>query len=172
MCAERLLGGQRGSDVKGCSTHRPLQQNPFWLRDACSHMGGSWDTPHVDCDTRYIRMTGQGKPRKKCTIKVILTAMRWTQGLTPECRVPISTYCTPSPLNKYFSLFSAFCLCGNSFPQSWMARALSLTTGLEARIWCSHRPDPATISGQGTEALLQDAAGRGHQDQFEMNFEG
>ena len=70
-CAERRLGGQRGSDVKGCSTHRPLQQNPFWLRDACTHMGGSWGTPHVDCDTRCSKMTGQGKPRKKCTLKVI-----------------------------------------------------------------------------------------------------
>ena len=53
-----------------------------------------------------------------------------------------------------------------------MARALSLTTALEARIWCPHRRDPATISAQGTEALLQDAAGQGCQDQFEMNFEG
>ena len=34
----KLLGGQKGSDVK--STHRPPRWNPSWLRDACAHMGG------------------------------------------------------------------------------------------------------------------------------------
>ena len=39
-CREKLLEGQSGSDVKGCSTHRPLRWKPSWLRDACTHVGG------------------------------------------------------------------------------------------------------------------------------------
>ena len=37
--AERLLGGQKGSDAQ--ATHRPLWPNPSWLRDVYALTGGS-----------------------------------------------------------------------------------------------------------------------------------
>ena len=46
-----------------------------------------------------------------------------------------------------FTCFTAFCLHGNSLLQSQRARALSLTTGLVARIWRFHCHDPALVSG-------------------------
>ena len=70
---------------------------------------------------------------------------------------------TLSPANKHFSYFTTFCLCRNAFLQSWRAQALSLTTGLVVRIWCSHCYHPASISGWETKALLQVTAGQGHQ---------
>ena len=51
------------------------------------------------------------------------------------------TVCTLFPPNKYLTCFTTFCLCGNSFLQR--PGSLSLTTGLVARIWCSHCCDPA-----------------------------
>ena len=43
--------------------------------------------------------------------------------------------------------------------QSQSARALSLTTGLVAKVWCSHCHDLTSISDWGTEASFQAAAG-------------
>ena len=53
-------------------------------------------------------------------------------------------------------------LCGNSLLQSRWARAVSLVTGLVARIQDSHSCNVTSISGWGTELLLQAATGRGH----------
>ena len=117
-------------------------------------------------------MIVQGKPREMPHKSDLNCQEVWLHDSPQSLLCAYRMYCILSPLNKYFTSFTVFHLCGNSFPQSWMARALSLTTGLVARIWCSYHRDPDTISGQGTEALLQAAAGRGHQDQFEMNFEG
>ena len=58
------------------------------------------------------------------------------------------------------SLFSLFV--GILLLQSWKARSWSLTTGLEARTWCSYCGDPTSLSGEGPETLLQATAGRGH----------
>ena len=65
-------------------------------------------------------------------------------------------------LDKYFVLL-LFVFVGILFLQSRRAKALSLTTGLAARIWCSHFWELTSISGWGTEALLQKGtAGQGH----------
>ena len=49
--------------------------------------------------------------------------------------------------DKYLTCFYTFHLNGNSFLQSQRARALSLTTGLAARIWGSLHCGPTSISG-------------------------
>ena len=66
--------------------------------------------------------------------------------------VSINMYCSPFPPNKHLTCFTTFCLCGNYFLQSGRARALSLTTGLMARIRCSHCWDLISVSGQGTSS--------------------
>ena len=60
--------------------------------------------------------------------------------------VSIHRYCTLLPPNKHFPCFS-FHLCGNSFLQSERARALSLATGLVARIWHSQCFGLTSVSG-------------------------
>ena len=47
------------------------------------------------------------------------------------------------PLSKYFICFTTFHLCGNFFCKAEGPGPLLLTTGLVARIWCSHCRDPA-----------------------------
>ena len=51
------------------------------------------------------------------------------------------------PPNKCFTCFTTFWLYWNSFLQSQKARALSLTTGLVARIQLSHWHNLTSISG-------------------------
>ena len=79
-------------------------------------------------------------------------------------RVSICTNCTLfffPPLDKYF-VSLLFIFVGIIFLQSWRARALSLSTGLVARIWCSHFQELTSVSGWGTEVLLQKGtAGQG-----------
>ena len=92
-----------------------------------------------------------------------------TQRLTwaHPSHMSIHNYCTLFPPNKYFTCFTSFRLCGNSFLQTWRAKALvtDLTFGLVARIWCCHHHDPAHL-WLGTQASLQAFAGQGHQDQW------
>ena len=69
--------------------------------------------------------------QKKCPMKVIQTTMRVRLRDSPSepARVSIHTYCPYFfPLNKYFTCFTTFHLCGNYFLQSWGARVLSLRT--------------------------------------------
>ena len=65
--------------------------------------------------------------RKKSPIKVTQTATRLTQQPRdlPSESASVSThpYCTLSPPNDYFSCFTTFHFCGNSFPQSRRTRA-------------------------------------------------
>ena len=85
--------------------------------------------------------------QKKCPIKVIQTATRARHCLSEPARVSIHTYCTFFLLinTLLVSLLSIFV--GILFWQSHRARALSLTTGLVARIWCTHHCDPTSITG-------------------------
>ena len=84
--------------------------------------------------------------QKKCPMKVIQTTMRVRLRDSPSelARVFIHTYCPYFfPLNKYFTCFTTFHLCGNSFLQSWGARALVTdhwSTG-------SHHHNLVSISG-------------------------
>ena len=83
--------------------------------------------------------------QKKCPIKVIQTIMRAQHS--ESARVSICMYCTFFPSNKCFTSFTTFWLYWNSFLQSQKARALSLTTGLVARIQLSLCHNPTSISG-------------------------
>ena len=60
--------------------------------------------------------------------------------------VSIHRYCILLPPDKHFPCFY-FHLCGNSFLQSKRARALSLATGLVARIWHSQCFGLTSVSG-------------------------
>ena len=75
-------------------------------------------------------------------------------------------YCILSCPNKHFTCFTAFHLCRDSLLQSWRVRALSLTTGLMARIRFSPRRDLASVSSQRTKKLcfkpLKDKATQDH----------
>ena len=152
------------SSAEGRATQRPLHTASSQLREACTHTGGSWDTPNVDPGkSEWLAKVNSGK---KWPIKVIQTDSRmWLRdSLFPSkltC-VSIHTYCILFPQNKYFTHFTTFCLCGNSFVQNRIARAGSLTPSLGARIWGSHCPNLVSVSGQGTEAPLQAAASWGH----------
>lgn len=58
-----------------------------------------------------------------------------TKGLSLSLHMSIHTYCTLFSLLINFTCFTIFCLCGNSFLQSWGPGPLSLTPGWLARIW-------------------------------------
>ena len=64
--------------------------------------------------------------------------------------------------NKHFTCFATLCLFAELLPPSRQrARALLLSIdscGLVVRIQCSHHHKLGSISGQGTEILLQTAA--------------
>ena len=107
-------------------------------------MGKSWDTPNMDSE--------QGK--SKCPI-FKLSQVRDSLWTCP-CVYPHVLYSFILLINTLFvSLLSIFV--GIIFMQSHRASALSLTTGLVAKIWSqlnlNHWP--------GTEGLLQAAAGWG-----------
>ena len=131
--AERLPGGQSGSDVKGYSTHMPFWKKS-WLRDVSSHIGGSRDIPNMDCEpgkSKWPKESWKKLPHKSnsnCHEGV-------TQQLSESTHVSIHIYCIlffpPLTNTLLVSLLSNFV---GTLLQSWRARALSLTTGLMARI--------------------------------------
>ena len=97
--------------------------------------------------TRQIKMIHQRKTRRNAPYKWFKLPRGHNSGTLPEsAHVSIHTYYTLF-LNKYFTCFTTFHLCGNSFLQSQRARALVTDTGLMARIWCFHHSDPASTSG-------------------------
>ena len=97
------------------------------------------------------------KTWKKCPIKVIQATVRVRLSLSPP--VGLST-CAIFFFVLTNPCYTTFYLCGNSFLQSQKIKALSLTTGLVARIWYPDCLDLTSISGQGTEAPSQAAASR------------
>ena len=106
-------------------------------------------------------MIGQRKPRKKCPILVIWTAMR--------ARLPLWACLYVYPYVLFFllrktllvPLLSVSLWKLISCKVVW-GRALLLTTGEVARIRYSHRHGLTSTSDQGTKILLQVTAGRGH----------
>lgn len=110
--------------------------------------GRIWDIPNIDTDPGKSKRMAK-RNWKKCPIKIIQIATKaQLRDCLSECvHVFIHTYGTLFLPNKYFTGFTTFSLCGNSFLQSWRAGALSLTTGLVARIWCFQHHDPASVSG-------------------------
>ena len=126
-------------------------------------MGGSWGISNTDCEPGKSKYLAKGnleeilhKSNPNCYKGV-------TQGLSLNLPVCLSTHTVLFVLLINTSLVSLlFVFVGILFLQSRRARALSLTTGLTARIWCSHFWELTSISGWGTEALLQKGtAGQG-----------
>ena len=79
--------------------------------------------------------------------------LNYNKGVTLALSLPrcVSTLLPPS---KYLTYFTTFCLCGNSFLQSQRTRALSLATGLVARIQTSHCHGPTSPSAAAAAAKL------------------
>ena len=99
---------------------------------------------------RQIKVIGQRKPKRNSHKSISNCHEDVTQQLRyspPDSAcVFIHMHCTLS-LNKYFICFITFCFSGNYFLQSKRVRALSLTTGILARIWCFQLLlNPASIS--------------------------
>ena len=110
----------------------------------------TWDylnIPNMNCERGKLNWLVEGKLEEMpFTIKVIQTARR------VRLRDPLLESSSPSSTvlfsyNKYLTCSTTYFLCGNSFLQSWRPGPLSLTTGLLARLWCSHRCNPTSISG-------------------------
>ena len=109
-----------------------------------------------DLEIYHLRTVNQAsqndwpkETQKKCPMKVIQTARR--------CNSRTLSLSPPACLSTHTVLFF---LLINTWPASRLSvlveiifcRAkgpgpLSLATGLVARIWCSHRRDPASVSG-------------------------
>ena len=112
------------SHVWFCAPRTVACQGPLSMRfSRQEYWSGLPCTPPGDLSNPRIKPTSLSSPA--------LAGMFFTTSATWE--VPIHTYCSLFPPNKYFICFTTFYLCGNSFLQSWRARALSLTTGLVAR---------------------------------------
>ena len=81
----------------------------------------------------------------------------------------IYTYCSLSPLNRHFTCFLTFCLCGNFFLQSQRARALSLTT-YQWLGFGALTAAPDLNFWLGTKVLPQATAGWSHQKSYHGTF--
>ena len=92
-CAERLLEGQR---------------------DACRHMEGSWDTPNMSQAHQNDRPQETQKKRPIKVTQIVIRARLSNLGLSLwvcPCVYPHVLY----SFTKYFTCFTTFNLCGNSF---------------------------------------------------------
>ena len=115
----------KGNHVKECSTQTPLQEDLSWLRDAWAHMGGSWEIQNTDCESGKSEWSAKGNPEEMLHKRNSNYHEGTTQGVSlriSPCAYPQMLY--SFPLNKYFTCFTTFCLCGYSFLQNWRARAL------------------------------------------------
>ena len=129
-------------------------------------VGESWDISDMHSESGKSKWLVRGKPEEI----VDKNNSNCHEGMIQWLFLCLSL---PMYLSKHIVLFffltntllvlllSVFA--GILFMQSRRARTLLLTIGLAARIWCSHYCDPTSISGWWTEALLQVAAGQGHQ---------
>ena len=83
------------SDDKGCSTQTAFQENPSWLRDACTHRRGSWDIPNTDCEPGKSEWLAKGKLEEMPHISNFHCHLGTTQGLSCESScVFLHKYCT------------------------------------------------------------------------------
>ena len=96
-------------------------------------------------------MITQRKPRRNAPHEWFKLPSGYS-SLSPPM-YPLILYAFPA--NKRVLCFITFCLHGNSFLQSWRARALSLTIGLVARIQysnCETRPQSLARKGSPTSS--------------------
>ena len=126
--------------------HRPLQWNPSFLRDACAHMGGSWDIQNRDSEPSKSKDRTK-KPRRKAPCKWFNLPQGW-YFVTVSLSLPTYLY-SSLPINTFLvSLLSVFV--GILCLQSWRARALSLLFGQGSafswrRQW---HPTPVLLPGK------------------------
>ena len=123
-------------------------------------MGRSWDVPNTDSEPGKSKWLVKGNLEEMYHKSNPNCHACATQHLSLSLSLP-SVY--PHGLYSFFlinSCFTTFHLCRNSFLQSQRPRALSLTTGQVARIWCSPCCDSTSIPI--TETPLQAAEGQGH----------
>ena len=127
---------------------RYLWWNPSRLLDVCTHVGRSRDLPNMDYEPGKSKLLAEGN-WEEISHK---SSSNRHEGVTQQLSLPESA-CVYThvlyyfPLNKCFPCFTTFHLCGNSFYKAEGPESLSLTTGLVARIWCSHHHHLASISG-------------------------
>ena len=122
-------------------------------------MGDFWDiTPNMDFEPGKSKWLAKGKLKElthksnsNCREGVIQSL---SLSLLAYPRESIHSLHFPFPPNKYFTCFTTFHLHGNFLLQSRRARALSLTTGRVARIWCSHHQVPiSSLAGEPKPCL-------------------
>ena len=145
----RLLGCPKGSDANYLKA--PSVESTLAERCMCTR-GRILKYTKCRLWTRRIKMTGQRKP-KKCPLKVIQITMRtW---LWDSESIHVSTYFSFFFLINTL-LVSLLSICvGILFLQSQRARALSVTSDLVARTWCSHHCDLTSTSDQKLKLHLK-----------------
>ena len=74
--------------------------------------------------------------------------------------------CTSFFPNKYFTCFTTFHLCGNSFSAKPQGQGPVTDTGLVARIWCAHCRDLTSITGWEPKPCFKPLQAEATQDQY------
>ena len=149
---KRLLAGQRGSNVKGCSNKTPLWKGPSWLRDPCAHVEGSWDIPNIDCEPGKSKWLTKGnseevlhKSNSNCNEG---TTQQLSHSLSPPVCLSTGTVLFFLLINTFYMLhyfvslwkfFSANLKCQGSC--HWPCHCLV------AKIWRFHCCELASVSG-------------------------
>ena len=131
-------------------------------------MGGSWDVPNVHCEPKKSKWLSKGN-LKKYPIEVTQTATRtqFSQWLFQSLSSPLYFFCSVIffPLSWLILNLLHYCLYLWGFfffLQRWRARALSMTTGLVARIWWFPPLWPGLNLWSGIQILLQTVSGWGY----------
>ena len=84
-----------------------------WIRDACANLGESRNTPKMDCEPGKSKWLAKGNPEEMSH----KSNSNCHDGVTQRFCLSTRTVLFFSP-GKYFTCFTTFCLCGNSFLQS------------------------------------------------------
>ena len=119
--------------------------------------------------TKYGLWTSQSKVicqrqiRRNAPYKWLKLPQDLTFPLSPPIRQ--TSHTVLFSFLKKTTCFTTFSLCGNSFLQSQRARALTLTTGIVARIWHSHHRDKILISGWELKLCFKPLQAKATRDQ-------
>lgn len=155
---------QEGSlEVKTGVMVRHLQWKPSRLWDVCMHMGGAFDTSKMNSELGKSEWLAKWKWKERSH----KSNSNCHKGTTQQVCLWVCWCVYPHILYSLFLLINTLLLSllslfvGILLLQSWKARSWSLTTGLVAKIWCSYSGDLTSLSGGGSEALLQATAVQG-----------
>ena len=130
---------------------RPFACNPSWLGCARTHVG-ILRYAKYGLRTRQSKMAGERQPGINASYKWFRLPWRCDSLSEPT---HVSIHRDPFSSNKHLSCITTSHLCGNPFLQNGRAMVLSLTTGLVARIHCSHFWGLISISGQELTSCFQ-----------------